>query len=110
MIVHTLIFSFGEGRTQAEQDKFLATVADISLKSGLCTRVEIRRHLPLPNDTYAPVFVASAVAQLFCPSLEAVEELSGADALVSFERSEQQRSPYGVVWANTDLFTPIADA
>jgi hypothetical protein len=28
MIVHTLIFSFDEGRTQAEQDKFLATVAD----------------------------------------------------------------------------------
>ena len=110
MIVHTLIFSFGEGRTEAEQDKFLATVADISLKSGLCTRVEIRRHLPLPNDTYAPVFVASAVAQLFCPSLEAVQELSGADALVSFERNEQQRSPYGVVWANTDPFTPIADA
>lgn len=50
MIVHTLIFSFGEGRTQAEQDKFLATVADISLESGLCIRVETRRHLPLPND------------------------------------------------------------
>ena len=53
MIVHTLIFSFGEGRTQAEQDKFLATVTDISLKSGLCTRVETRKHLPLPNDAYA---------------------------------------------------------
>ena len=62
MIVHTLIFAFGEGRTQAEQDKFLAT------------------------------------------------ELSGADALVSFERSEQQRSPYGVVWANTEPFTTVADA
>jgi hypothetical protein len=37
MIVDTLIFSFGGGRTQAEQDKFLATVADISVKSGLCT-------------------------------------------------------------------------
>ena len=110
MIVHTLIFSFGEGRTQAEQDHFLDTVADISLKSGLCARVETRRHLPLPNDAYAPVFVASVVAQLFCPSLEAVEELSGADALVSFERSEQQRSPYGVVWANTEPFTPVADA
>ena len=110
MIVHTLIFSFGDGRTQAEQDKFLATVADISLKSGLCTRVETRKHLPLPNDAYAPVFVASAVAQLFCPSLEAVDELSGADALVSFERGEQQRSPYGVVWANTEPFTPVADA
>ena len=28
MIVHTLIFSFGHGRTPAEQDKFLATVAE----------------------------------------------------------------------------------
>ena len=42
------------------------------------------------------MFVASAVAQLFCPSLEAVDELSGADAFVSFERSEQELSPYGV--------------
>ncbi len=25
MIVHTLIFAFDEGRTQAEHDKFLAT-------------------------------------------------------------------------------------
>ena len=110
MIVHTLIFAFGEGRTQAEQDHFLDTVADISLKSGLCTRVESRKHLPLPNDAYAPVFVASAVAQLFCPTLEAVDELSGAEALVSFERSEQQRSPYGVVWANTEPLTPVAEA
>jgi hypothetical protein len=110
MIVHTLIFSFGEARTQAEQDEFLAAVTDISLKSGLCTRVETRKHLPLPGDAYAPVFVASAVAQLFCPSLEAVDELSGTDALVSFERTEQQRSPYGVVWANTEPFTPVADA
>jgi hypothetical protein len=47
---------------------------------------------------------------LFCPSLEAVDELSGADELVSFERSEQQRSPYGVVWANTEPFTTVADA
>src|ERR1700735_4137114 len=110
MIVHTLIFSFGEGRTPAEQDEFRAPWADISWKAGLCFRVETRKHLPLPNDAYAPVFVASAVAQLFCPSLEAVDELSGDDALVSFERSEQQRSPYGVVWANTEPLTPVADA
>jgi hypothetical protein len=110
MIAHTLIFSFGDGRTQAEQDKFLARVADISLKSGLCTRAETRKHLPLANDAYAPVFVASAVAQLFCPNLEAVDELSGAEALVPFERREQQRSPYGVVWANTEPLTPVADA
>src|SRR6204780_2250130 len=110
MIVHTLVFSFGDGRTEGEQDEFLGKVTDISLKSGLCPRVEARKHLPLPTDAHAPVFVASAVAQLFCPSLEAVDELSGGDALVSFERSEQQRSPYGVVWANTEPFTPVADS
>jgi hypothetical protein len=47
---------------------------------------------------------------LSCPNLEAVDKLSGDEALVSFERSEQQRSPYGVVWANTEPFTPVADA
>ena len=110
MIVHTLVFSFGAGRDEAEQNEFMATMADISLKSGLCTRVETRRHLPLPNDSHAPVFVASAVAQLFCPSLAAVEELSGSEALVSFIRGEQQRIPYRVVWANTEPLTPVADA
>jgi hypothetical protein len=107
MIVHTLVFSFGDGRTEGEQDEFLGNVTDISLKSGLCTRVETRKHLPLPTDAHAPVFVASAVAQLFCPSLEAVGELSVSDQLISFTRAEQQRSPYKVVWANTELFTPV---
>jgi hypothetical protein len=108
MIVHTLVFSFGDGRSEAEQDEFTAAIRDISLKSGLCTRVEIRRHKAVASDAHAPVFVSSAVAQLLCPSLEAVEELSGSAALVSFIRSEQQRSPYRVVWANTDPFTPAA--
>ena len=53
------------------------------------------------------MFVASAVAQLFCPSLEAVGELSVSDELMSLTRAEQQRSPYKVVWANTELFTPV---
>ncbi len=51
MIVHTLIFSFGDGRTQLSRT-----------------------------------------------------------SLVSFERGEQQRSPYGAVWANTEPFTPVAAA
>jgi hypothetical protein len=108
MIIHTLVFSFGDGRNEAEQDEFLSTMTEISLKSGLCTRVETRKHLPLPTDAHAPVFVASAVAQLFCPSLEEIGELSVSDALVSFIRGEQQRSPYKVVWANTEPFTPVA--
>jgi hypothetical protein len=54
------------------------------------------------------VLVASAVAQLFCPSLEAVGELSASDALVLFICGEQQRIPYKVVWANTEPFIAVA--
>ena len=105
MIVHTLVFSFGDGRTEGEQDEFLAKVTDISLKSGLCTRVEARKHLPLPTDAHAPVFVASAVAQLL-PEPGGRRRAVGVRRAMSFTRAEQQRSPYKVVWANTELFTP----
>jgi hypothetical protein len=55
MICHTLIFSFGEGRTAAERDEFLTGVTDICLGSGIARQVETRAHLPLANDSYALV-------------------------------------------------------
>jgi len=107
MICHTLIFSFGEGRTAAERDEFLATVREICLGSGLTSQVETRVHQPLPNDSYAQTFVSSAIVQLFCDDLETVEKLSGYDKLVTFER-EQQQKPYSVVWINHEPITPAA--
>jgi hypothetical protein len=109
MICHTLIFSFGEDRTAADRDEFLATVRKICLDSGMASQVETRAHLPLPNDAYAQTFVSSAIVQLFCDDLATVERLSGHDTLVKFEH-DQQRKPYSVVWINHEPITPTTPA
>jgi hypothetical protein len=109
MICHTLIFSFGEDRTSAERDEFLAIVRKICLDSGMANQVEPRAHLPLPNDAYAQTFVSSAIVQLFCDDLATVERLSGHDTLVKFEHDQQQK-PYRVVWINHDLIIPATAA
>lgn len=107
MICHTLVFSFGEDRTTAERDAFLAEVRDICLGSGLTSQVETRPHLPLPNDSYAQTFVSSAIVQLFCADLATVEKLSGYGKLVKFEHDQQQK-PYSVVWINHEPITATA--
>jgi hypothetical protein len=109
MICHTLVFSFGEDRTTAECDAFLAEVRKICLESGMTSQVEARPHLPLPNDAYAQTFVSSAIVQIFCEDLDTVESLSGYDALVKFEHDQQQK-PYSVVWINHEPITPVAAA
>lgn len=107
MICHTLVFSFGEDRTTAERDAFLAEVREICLESGMTSQVETRPHLPLPNDSYAQTFVSSAIVQMFCEDLGTVERLSGYDKLVKFEHDQQQK-PYRVVWINHEPITPVA--
>ncbi len=107
MICHTLVFSFGDNRTDAERDQFLSTVREICLGSGMTNQVETRTHLGLPNDSYAQTFVSSAIVQLFCEDLDTVEKLSGYDKLVKFEH-EQQDKPYSVVWINHEPITPTA--
>jgi hypothetical protein len=109
MICHTLVFSFGQDRTTAERDEFLAEVREICLESGLPSQVETRPHLPLPNDSYAQTFVSSAIVQVFCEDLDTVERLSGYDALVKFEHDQQQK-PYSVVWINHEPIAPVAAA
>jgi O-methyltransferase involved in polyketide biosynthesis len=99
MICHTLIFSFGEGRTPSERDEFLAKVTEICLSSRMARQVETRVHLPLANDSYAQTFVSSAIVQLFSDDLDTIEKLSGYAELVKFEHDEQQ-TPYSVVWIN----------
>jgi hypothetical protein len=109
MICHTLVFSFGEDRTAAERDAFLAEVREICLESGMTSQVESRPHLPLPNDSYAQTFVSSAIVQIFCEDLGTVEKLSGYDKLLKFEHDQQQK-PYSVVWINHEPITPATAA
>jgi hypothetical protein len=70
MILHTLIFSFGDRRTPEERDEFLAQIKEICLGSGLTQHVATGVHEPATEDQYAPVFVSSAIAQLRFSELE----------------------------------------
>jgi hypothetical protein len=65
-ICHTLVLSFGEDRTAAEREGFLAEVREICLGSDVTSQVETRPRLSLPNDSYAQMFVSSGTVQLFC--------------------------------------------
>ena len=102
MILHTLVFSFGDRRTPEERDEFLAQIKEICLGSGLTQHVATRVHKPAIEDRYAPVFVSSAITQLLCENMETLGQLSAYEPLVTFEQEQQKLKPYGVVWVNSD--------
>jgi hypothetical protein len=76
MILHTLVFSFGDDRTPGERDEFLARIKEICLGSGLTQHVATGVHKPAAEDQYAPVFVSSAIAQLLCADMETLGQLT----------------------------------
>jgi hypothetical protein len=102
LILHTLVFSFGDRRTPEERDEFLAQIKEICLGSGLTQHVATGVHKPATEDQYAPVFVSSAIAQLLCENMETLGQLSAYEPLVTFEQGQQKLKPYGVVWVNSD--------
>ena len=102
MILHTLVFSFGDDRTPGERDEFLARIKEICLGSGLTQHVGTGVHKPAAEDQYAPVFVSSAIAQLLCDDMETLGQLSAYEPLTTFEQEQQKLKPYRVVWVNSD--------
>jgi hypothetical protein len=102
MILHTLVFSFGDRRTPEERDEFLAQIKEICLGSGLTQHVATGAHKPATEDQYAPVFVSSAITQLLCENMETLGQLSAYEPLVTFEQEQQKLKPYAVVWVNSD--------
>ncbi len=83
MILHTLVFSFGDQRTPEQRDEFLAQIKEICLGSGLTQHVATGVHKPAAEDQYAPVFVSSAIAQLLCENMETLGQLSTYEPLVA---------------------------
>jgi hypothetical protein len=102
VILHTLVFSFGDDRTPGERDEFLARIKEICLGSGLTQHVATAVHKPAAEDQYAPVFVSSAITQLLCADMETLGRLSAYEPLTTFEQEQQKLKPYGVVWVNSD--------
>ena len=53
-------------------------------------------------DEHAPVFVASAIAQIALPDINAVGTLGIAKPLQDLIGRWQSRFPYKLVWVNTE--------
>jgi hypothetical protein len=99
MVIHTLVFSFPSAMTEQDREQFFGEVKAIMLDGG-AQKFEHRAHLPLPADARASVFVASAIAQISFPDLDAVAAASALPALGEFIGRWQARFPYQHVWAN----------
>jgi len=89
--------------TEGDRKQYFAEMREIVEESGLAEGFEHRDHIALPPmDEHAPVFVASALAQIVLPDLNAVGALGSTKALQEFMGRWQARYPYKVVWINTE--------
>ncbi|QMU67345.1 hypothetical protein [Streptacidiphilus sp. P02-A3a] len=104
MVTHTLVFSFPADMTEADRDRFFQEGSALVLGSGLAESYEHRRHIPLVDDVgevLAPVFVASAIAQVRCRDLDAMRRLFAYPALGAFVQRWQRQFPYQAVTINS---------
>jgi hypothetical protein len=102
MVTHTLIFSFLEEMSEMDRAQFFSEASAVILGSGLAESYQQRRHIPLPGDANSPVFVASAMAQVRCADLDAIQKLFTHPPLGEFVQRWQAKFPYQVVWVNTE--------
>ena len=103
MIIHTLVFSFDPAMTEEDRKQYFDELRQIVEESGFARGFEYRDHIALPPmDEHAPVFIASALAQIALPDLNAVGALGSAKPLQEFMGRWQARYPYKVVWVNTE--------
>jgi hypothetical protein len=100
MITHTLVFSFPVEMSAEEQDQFFIEIRQLMVDQGGAARFEHHAHLPAAGDEYAPVFVASAIAQVQFSDLDQVDTASALPELQASIGRWQSRYPYKVVWAN----------
>jgi hypothetical protein len=100
MISHTMIVSFDSAIPDADLDQYLKDMESLMLDSGQVQTFTARRHLRVPGDDHAPVFVASAIVQLGVADLAALNAAFTLPGLEEFIGRWQSRFPYKVVWAN----------
>ncbi len=102
MTIHTLVFSFSAEMTEQDREQCLSEMKSVMLDSGHAQRFAYRPHLPIPPDQYAPVFVASDIAQIEFADLNAIAAAFALPELEETIRRWQQKFPYKVVWVNHD--------
>jgi hypothetical protein len=100
MIVHTLIYSFSPEMGDDEREAFFEEVAGIMLNEGQAQHVSHARHLRVPGDDHAPVFAASATAEVHFADLDALIQTSALTSMQDFVARWQKRRPYRAVWVN----------
>ena len=98
--MHTMIVSFDASIPDAELDQYLAGIDKLVMGTGQVQTFAARRHLRVPGDDHAPLFVASAIIQIGVADLDALNALFTAPGMAEFIGYWQSRFPYRVVWAN----------
>jgi hypothetical protein len=107
MITHTLVFSFAAEMSTEERDRFFSEIRPLLVDRGGAVKFEHHAHLPAAEDAHAPVFVASAIAQVQFSDLDQLAAASALPELETLIGRWQSRYPYKVVWVN---HAPVAAA
>jgi hypothetical protein len=105
MITHTLVFSFPAEMSVEERDQFFTDIRQLLVDRGGAAKFEHHAHLPAAEDEHAPVFVASAIAQVQFSDLAQLAAASALPELEALIGRWQSRYPYKVVWTNHAPFT-----
>lgn len=68
------------------------------------TRVSAR-HIRVPGDDHAPVFISTAIVQLGLADIDALNATFAMPEAAELIRRLQSRYPYKAVWANHEQLT-----
>ena len=102
MLTHTLVFSFPDAMSGSDRERFSGELADIITGSGIADSFAYREHIPLGDESHAPVFVSSAIAEVRCADLAALEKLAAHPPLAQHIEHWMSVFPYRVVWVNIE--------
>ncbi|MEU6994952.1 MULTISPECIES: hypothetical protein [unclassified Streptomyces] len=100
MIQHTMIVSFDNSIPESDLDAYLKDVENLMLGSGHVQAFSAGRHIRVPGDDHAPVFISTAVVQLGLADIDALNATFAMPEAVGLIRRWQARYPYKAVWVN----------
>ncbi|MFI1092018.1 hypothetical protein [Streptomyces sp. NPDC020917] len=100
MICHTMIVAFENPIPDADLDQYLKDIEALLTGSGHVTAFAARRHIRVPGDDLAPLFVPTAVVQVAAADREALDAVFAVPGIEDVIGRWQARHPYKVVWAN----------
>lgn len=104
-MTHTLVFQFAKRMSAADRDRFFSEGSALVLGSGFAQSYRHWPHIPLSDDVgavVAPVFVATAMAQIRCADLDSMRKLFAYPPLLGFVQRWQAEFPYEAVSVNTE--------